>query len=334
MSPVLSNEAREVARLSDRQLNMAEDPASLPVPDRTASPVPPTGWRRLIAPLRIATTVLVAAYLVHQLQQIGWNEVLRSLPGSPWFYVVFFVNYLSLPLFEVLIYHGLWRIGLKSLPALLRKRVYNESVVEYSGEAYFYLWAKRLPETGDAPIFRVVRDVNILSALAAYGVTFCVLGMVLLRGTPVAGRLDNALIVKAAVVTGVLVAVLLTVAVVLRRQGMTLPMRTCARVSAIHVTRILVSMGLQALQWHLALPAIGIGQWLFFLAVQMTLKLVPLLPNKDLVFAGLAVGLSARIDAPQPAVAGMLVAAAALQPATNLAVYLGSLVPRRRSGAG
>jgi len=44
----------------------------------------------------------------------------------------------------------------------------------------------------------------------------------------------------------------------------------------------------------------------------------------------LAVGLSARIDAPPAAVAGMLVAAAALQPAANLAVYLGSLLPRPR----
>ncbi len=274
----------------------------------------------------------VAAYLVYKLRQIGWIEVLRSLPASPWFYAVFFVNYLSLPLCEVLIYDGLWRTGLKSLPALLRKRVYNESVVEYSGEAYFYLWARRTLAADDAPVFRVVRDVNILSALASYGVTFCVLGVVLLNDSPVAGRQDSALMVKATVVAGVLVAVLLTVVVVLRRQGMTLPLRAGARVAAIHLSRILVSMGLQAFQWHLALPAVGVGQWLFFLAVQMTLTRVPLLPNKDLIFAGLAVGLSARIDAPQPAVAGMLVAAAALQPATNLVVYLGSLVPRRHRG--
>lgn len=318
--------------MSEGPQRKLEEPAFSPASGSPAADGPPSGWRRLIAPLRIASLVLVAAYLAYKLRQIGWEEVLRSLPGSPWFYAVFLVNYLSLPLFEVLIYHGLWRTGMKSLPALLRKRVYNESVVEYSGEAAFYLWARRTLPAGDVPIFSVVRDVNILSALAAYAVTFCVLGAVLFHGMPgAANEEDDALIVKAVVVSGVVVAVLLTVAAILRRRGMTLPLRTGARVGAIHVARILVSMGLQALQWHLALPAIGIGPWLFFLAVQMTLKLVPLLPNKDLVFAGLAVGLSARIDAPQPAVAGMLVAAAALQPATNLAVYLGSLLLPRRA---
>lgn len=319
--------------MSERPQGNLEEPAFPPAPGSPAAGGPPSGWRRLIAPLRIASLVLVAGYLAYKLRQIGWEEVLRSLPGSPWFYAVFLVNYLSLPLFEALIYHGLWRTGIKSLPALLRKRVYNESVVEYSGEASFYLWARRTLPAGGVPIFSVVRDVNILSALAAYAVTFCVLGAVLLHGMPgAASKEDDALIVRAVVVSGVVVAVLLTVAAMLRRRGMTLPLRAGARVGAIHVARILVSMGLQALQWHLALPAIGIGPWLFFLAVLMTLKLVPLLPNKDLVFAGLAVGLSARIDAPQPAVAGMLVAAAALQPATNLAVYLGSLLLPRRAG--
>lgn len=318
--------------MSDERPGGVADPEPSRGKDPAAGAVPPSGWRRLIAPLRVASLALVAAYLIYKLRQIGWDEVLRSLPASPWFYAVFFINYLSLPLFEILIYRGLWGIGVGSLPVFLRKRVYNESVVEYSGEAYFYLWARRALGTAGGSVFRVVRDVNILSALAAYGVTFCVLGAVLLNRSPVAGRQDNSLILKAVVVTGVLVAVLLSVAVVLRRQGLTLSLRESARVAAIHVARILVSMGLQALQWHLALPAIGVGQWLFFLAVQMTLKLVPLLPNKDLVFAGLAVGLSARIDAPQPAVAGMLVAAAALQPATNLAVYLLSLVSRRRAG--
>ena len=317
--------------MSDEQAKPDDVPAGSQEHDRSADPAAPTGWRRLVAPLRVASMGAVAAYLVYKLRQIGWDEVLRSLPATPWFYVVFLANYLSLPLFEVLIYHGLWGTGFKSLPALLRKRVYNESVVEYSGEASFYLWARRTLAAADGAVFRVVRDVNILSALAAYAVTSCVLGAVLLAGSPVGGRQDHALIVRAAILSGVIVAALLAVAVMLRRQGVSMSLREGARVSAIHVLRILVSMALQALQWHLALPAVGIGSWLFFLAVQMTLRLVPLLPNKDLVFAGLAMGLSARIDAPQPVVAGMLVAAAALQPAANLAVYVGSLLQRRRT---
>ena len=41
--------------------------------------------------------------------------------------------------------------------------------------------------------------------------------------------------------------------------------------------------------WHLALPGVALQWWLLLATLRMLLSRLPLLPNKDIVFAGLAV---------------------------------------------
>ena len=62
--------------------------------------------------------------------------------------------------------------------ALLRKKVYNELLLGYLGEAYFYTWARRRVSLDAAP-FGAVKDVAILSAMAGNGVTLALLVVML-----------------------------------------------------------------------------------------------------------------------------------------------------------
>ena len=56
-----------------------------------------------------------------------------------------------------------------------------------------------------------------------------------------------------------------------------------------HVLRIGLTVAAWALLWHLALPAVSLSWWLYLATLRMLVSRLPLIPNKDLVFAGVAV---------------------------------------------
>ena len=56
--------------------------------------------------------VVIGAVLYSQVKDTDWPEVLRSLPTSPWFYLLFLVRTFLLPVTEVLCYSAVWGINL------------------------------------------------------------------------------------------------------------------------------------------------------------------------------------------------------------------------------
>jgi hypothetical protein len=56
------------------------------------------------------------------------------------------------------------------MAALHKKRISNEVLLGYSGEAYFYAWARQRTQMVAAP-FGAVKDVTILSAIAGNAIT-------------------------------------------------------------------------------------------------------------------------------------------------------------------
>ena len=62
------------------------------------------------------------------------------------------------------------RSALSGLIALHKKRISNEVLLGYSGEAYFYAWARQRSQMVAAP-FGAVKDVSILSAIAGNAIT-------------------------------------------------------------------------------------------------------------------------------------------------------------------
>ena len=88
--------------------------------------------------------VTIIGYLLFKLIQIGWDSVLGNLPTQPLFYLIFIIIYLLLPVTEVLIYSLYWKFNpIRSLPIFIKKRIYNTEILGYSGEAYFFVWARK-----------------------------------------------------------------------------------------------------------------------------------------------------------------------------------------------
>ena len=277
---------------------------------------------RLATPARWALLISVIALLIYELARIGWRNVLGNLPATPWFYVILLVNYCSMPLFETVIYNMLWKTGRGVLPELIKKRVYNEAVLDYSGEPALFLWATTHTRIQERQIASNIRDVNVLSALAGNLITCVVLLAVVVLQADQIGANDAVLLRRGALFAGASVLVLAALAMVFRKWLLALSLGQCAATGSLHIARLLASLALLALQWHVALPMIGWPVWVTFLALQMAVSRLPLLPAKDLVFAGLAISLGERMALAPGVIAGLFVAQSGLIVIVHASMYL------------
>ncbi len=261
-------------------------PISAPfVPGPAADPKPlrivTRGWSWW-AGLAITAAILVA--VIAQLRSVDIAQVRAMLPASPAFWLAFAAAYFVGPAADWVIFRRLWRIPVAGFAALLRKLVGNELLFGYAGELYLYTWARRHTEMTSAP-FAAIKDVAILSAMTANVVTLVLLALAwpLLSGLNL-GIEGRTLLVSVAIVITISSGVLL-----FRNKLFSLPAADLRAVSAIHLARIILATALAALCWHLVLPQVALS-WLLLLAtLRMLVSRLPLLPNKDIVFAGLAI---------------------------------------------
>lgn len=264
----------------------------------------------------------VLAYLVVQLSAVGWSEVFAALPESPWFYLIFTIRYFLQPLSEIPAYELVWKTPLwRHWTAFIRKRVYNFAVMGYSGEAFFTLWARRTLALSDRDIVVGVKDNNLVSALVSNAATAIVVVALFFLGD-LQRELDA--IPGGAALFGLafVSAASLAVAVVMfRRQLIQLPRGMTRKIIAINAGRIVVIMTLHAMLYASAIPGPPIAAWLMFIALQLVLSRIPFVPNQDIVFLTAALALAPEIDAPEAAIAGMLLAEAGLSQLFNLALF-------------
>lgn len=228
----------------------------------------------------LALLVVVAV----QFADISFTEVSGMIPTNPLFWMVFAGYYLAGPISEWFIYKRLWAMPLAGLGALLRKLVSNEILLGYLGEAQFYGWARSRLKFVTAP-FGAIKDVTILSALAGNFATLAMLvwawpliasGMLGLEGRTVFVSLGVVL------VTSFLI-------LLFRKKLFSLPKRDLWFITGVHLGRITAVVVLSAWMWHLVLPAVEMTLWIVMATLRMLVSRLPLLPNKDVVFAGIAV---------------------------------------------
>jgi hypothetical protein len=74
-----------------------------------------------------------------------------------------------------------------------------------------------------------------------------------------------------------------------RKKLFSLDRRELWFITGVHVVRTLVFIVVSALLWHLVLDQVSLGLWLVLATLRMLVSRLPLLPNKDIVFAGIAV---------------------------------------------
>jgi len=93
-----------------------------------------------------------------------------------------------------------------------------------------------------------------------------------------------------AVTLSLTVVLITSMAMLLWRRGIFSLSRPDLRfIFAMHIARIVIATGLSALLWHLVLPTIPLPWWLLLATIRLLISRLPFVPNKDVVFAGLAV---------------------------------------------
>ena len=269
-------------------------------------PAPPS---RLTGLFSVGVSVALLGAVFWQLRGLNFVQIIAMIPRTPMFWVLFAVYYLMPPLTEWVIYRRLWGLPASGVLALLRKRVLNELLLSYLGEVQFYVWARAKLQMVAAP-FGAIKDVSILSALTGNIATLTMLyfawpfvhaGMM--------GK-DTSYVFSALAVVLVPSFVIL----LLRSRLFSLPRRELLIITALHFWRIISYVALTAMMWHYVLPDVDLELWLVLATLQMMITRLPLMPNKDLVFAGLSVFLLGH----EPLVGSLVTMVAGVTLMTNI----------------
>ena len=256
-------------------------PTSLGPETLPALPRSERGWTWWVGSA-ITLAVLVAALV--QLAQVDFARMLAIVPAGIGFWAVYALSYFAGPLGDFIIFRRLWQIPASGFLALLRKLIGNELITGYVGDLYFYTWARQRTGMTSAP-FGAVKDVAILSAMAANIVTLVLMVM----AYPLLDTLHLGIDSSAFTWSVVLMLVISSGVLLFRKKLFSLPARDLWHVTAVQMLRVIATLVLTGWCWHLALPAEGWEIWVLLSAMRMLLSRLPFLPNKDVVFAALAV---------------------------------------------
>lgn len=273
--------------------------------------------------LRQGLTATVVGYLVYRMSMIGWTDIWQSMPRTPWFYVIFAGMYLTLPLFQSLIFGLIWgRSPVELLPPAIKKRIYNKDVLSYSGDVYLYFWARnRLADWTDRELLHAIKDNAIVSSVASTLVAFGLLGGFFLSGT--VALPDSIAQHELLYLTGaaILVGGVMAVGVKFRAAVFGLAGRLLAAIFGLHVLRLLVVMGLQILEWNVVIPSVALEIWFTFLSLQIITGRIPFLPSQDLIFMAAGIELAGAVQVSKAAIAGVLGVHSVLDKGLNLLLF-------------
>lgn len=240
--------------------------------------------RRWPTLLGAALSLLMVVGLGYELFDQGLAGLTRTAPGNSLFYLFFAAMYLLAPTLDYVIFRRLWHIPPSGMVALHRKRIANDVVLGYSGEAYFYAWARQRTKMVAAP-FGAVKDVSILSAMAGNAITLLMLAMAL----PLASELLTPAQYKTGLVSAGIIIAMSVPFLLLSRRVFSLPRSDLWWVFGIHCLRLVGGSLLVALAWHFAMPGVSLGMWILLAAARMLVSRLPFVPNKDLLFANFAI---------------------------------------------
>lgn len=285
------------------QSDASAAPASLVPDELPALPRTDRGWTWWLG-TAISLAVLAAALV--QLAQIDLSRVAAIVPTSPLFWLVYAISYFAGPLGDYLIFRRLWQIPVAGFFALLRKLIGNELITGYVGDLYFYTWARQRTAMTSAP-FGAVKDVAILSAMAANAVTLVLMAL----AYPLLDQLHLGIDSTAFFGSVALMLVISSGVLFFRKTLFSLPADDLWHVTFVQTARVIATLVLTGVCWHLALPAESVELWVLLSAMRMLLSRLPFLPNKDVVFAALAVfmiGQDAQVGALMAMMASLLLA--------------------------
>ncbi|VXC72475.1 hypothetical protein [Sphingomonas sp. AX6] len=255
-------------------------------PDRDLAGLEPFQGLKRRWPTVLGSVVSIAmvAVLAYELFDGGLADLFRTLPNNPAFYLAFLAMYAAPVFFDWIIFRRLWRIPTSGIGALVKKRIANDVVLGYSGEAYFYAWARQRMRMITAP-FGAVKDVSILSAQAGNLLTLIAMAVALPFASGVLTPEELRGVGWAAAIT---VAISLPF-ILFSKRVYSLPGGQLWWVFGVHCLRILAGSFALAWAWHFAMPGVAFTTWAFLVAIRLLVTRLPFVPNKDLLFANIAI---------------------------------------------
>ncbi|MBC7506541.1 MAG: hypothetical protein H7267_12595, partial [Sandarakinorhabdus sp.] len=159
--------------------------------------------RRFTMIASFVMSAIILALLVQAIASVGWRELVAVTPTTPLYWLLFINFYFFQPLMDWQIFRHWWKLGWRTLAMFLKRRVMNEALFSYAGDAFMMAWtvtrfdiafdpnAAAAPRLGrgdgpgvhaaDAPI-AAIKDVAITSGLAGNLFTLLMLGLAILLG--------------------------------------------------------------------------------------------------------------------------------------------------------
>ena len=233
----------------------------------------------IIAILGLAATLASLAFVGAALRQQRLAPVLAIATSGFGFWTTFVACMVVEPLALCWMMHRLLGTGPETLPPLLRKQALNTLLFGYAGDTLFLAWLGRHIGNARAAV-ALVFDVAIVSALVNNAATLALLFVMRDRLQALAGaKLDGEVVLLA-----VAFAAIPLLMIGLRRQMMRssgIP----TIVAALGFRTIAYSL-LVAATWHFAMPEVPMRSLLLLTTARMVVCRLPIIPNKDLAFAG------------------------------------------------
>ena len=303
-------------------------PPVLPTALPSAAPLE-SGLRKWSGWLGPAISVAILIAVLWQLRTIDWAQVWSIVPTSPFIWLVLAASYFAGPVADWIIFRKLWGIPVTGIFPLLKKLIGNELLLGYVGEVYFYDWARRHVKMEGSP-FGAVKDVAILSALAGNIMTI----VMLIVTWPIIKEISFGNVLELpfgitlklgvdVLAISIIFLLLTSLVIMFFRKGLlSLQQGDLWFVFAVHCARLLANTGLSALAWHLILPEVGIDSWLLYSTVRLLISRLPLIPNKDIAFAGI----STLLAGSQVQTSEMIAMISLLIVATHVVLFIGLML--------
>ncbi len=260
--------------------------------------------------------------LLYQLSDIGWGNIWRDIPTQPLFYVIFAGMYLGLPVAETFIYRLIWGLPFREiLPMMIKKRVYNKDVINYSGEANLFLWARQRLDRSGRLILRDIKDNTVISSLTSMLIALGLLSTFLFSGLLPMEELVDGLETSWVIGGGFCLTLLIALAIRFRKSVVALPGTLVRKLFGIHVGRLIFVQTLQILQWVVVMPEVPFSAWFTLLSAQIVANQIPLIPAKDLLVVAASAELAGWLELSASGITGMLLVTAVLDKVVNLLLF-------------
>ena len=269
-------------------------------------------WSRVgLQVLRWAIPVALLLVIGRRLTELGWREIWIARPGAIGFYVLLVLQFFIQPFGDYLVYRNLWgSANTPPMAVILRKRLLNTFMLDYSGEAFFYFWAQARLKLAPGMLAHAIKDSNVLSAGAGLTMIY-VMVLTLLAG----GGLHIPVALSAhGWLYGLIgsVPLILCAGLVLGHRKLTaLNRKQLAATFAIHFTRSLLVLAVEFGLWELSGALPSAVACLQFVALRLVVTRLPLVPNKDLIFVGAGIAAAGMTSVAVTPVATVLVILAA-----------------------